>query len=126
LALSVDTRKLAERFVGRRPDRIHRPRRPHRRPVTPKYLNTPDTAIYHKGTLYGLDEQRDRIAAEWAPVIVEGPVDVLAVWLAHPDDHPASPRRSRGRYLARAISTGAADMSAATTPPASAAAGKAA
>jgi DNA primase len=59
---------------------------PAARPDTPKYLNTPDTAIYHKGqTLYGLGEQRDRIAGEWAPVIVEGPIDVLAVWLAHPD-----------------------------------------
>jgi DNA primase len=53
-------------------------------PEVPKYLNTTDTPIYHKRrTLYGLSEQCERVAAEWAPVIVEGPIDVLAVWLAH-------------------------------------------
>jgi DNA primase len=52
---------------------------------TPKYLNSPDTAIYHKGqTLYGLPEQHERLAAGWAPTFVEGPLDVLAVWLAFP------------------------------------------
>jgi DNA primase catalytic core len=51
----------------------------------PKYLNSPDTRIFHKGhTLYGVGEQADRIAAGWAPVLVEGPFDVIAVWLAHP------------------------------------------
>ncbi|MDT5026708.1 MAG: primase [Micromonosporaceae bacterium] len=51
----------------------------------PKYLNTADTVIYHKGQiLYGLGEQRDRAQTGWAPVIVEGPIDVLAIWLAHP------------------------------------------
>ena len=55
-------------------------------PHVPKYLNTTDTPIYHKRqTLYGLSEQSDRAAAQWAPVLVEGPIDVLAVWLAHPD-----------------------------------------
>jgi DNA primase len=51
----------------------------------PEDLNTPDTAIYHKGqTLYGGGEQSDRIAAGAAPTLVEGPVDVLAVALTHP------------------------------------------
>jgi DNA primase len=55
-------------------------------PDVPKYLNNPDTIAYHKGqTLYGQGEQSDRIAAGAAPTLVEGPVDVLAVWLAHPD-----------------------------------------
>jgi DNA primase catalytic core len=55
-------------------------------PRVPRYLNTRDTPIYHKGqTLYGLAEQADRIRLGWAPVMVEGPADVLAVWLAHPD-----------------------------------------
>jgi DNA primase catalytic core len=54
-------------------------------PDVPKYLNTRDTIIYHKGqTLYGLAEQADRLADGWVPVLVEGPLDVLAVWLAHP------------------------------------------
>lgn len=52
----------------------------------PKYLNTPETVAYHKGqTLYGRGEQTDQIAAGAAPIAVEGPMDVLAVWLAHPD-----------------------------------------
>jgi DNA primase len=53
---------------------------------TPKYLNTPTTAIFHKRQIwYGLAEQADRLAAGAAPVLVEGPLDVIAVWLAHPD-----------------------------------------
>jgi len=55
-------------------------------PDVPKYLNTPDTAIYHKGqTLYGAGEQADPIASGAAPVLVEGPIDVLAIALAFPD-----------------------------------------
>jgi DNA primase len=53
----------------------------------PKYLNTPNTTIFHKGqTLYGLVEQADRLAAGAAPVLVEGPLDVIATWLAHPPE----------------------------------------
>jgi DNA primase len=59
--------------------------RPHER--TPKYLNTAETSIFHKRqTWYGLAEQADRLAAGAPPVIVEGPLDVIAVWLAHPDN----------------------------------------
>ncbi|MCQ7029835.1 hypothetical protein MRO55_25350, partial [Escherichia coli] len=48
---------------------------------------TPDTSIFHKGQLlYGLAEQHGRLAAGAPPVLVEGPLDVLAVWLAHPAD----------------------------------------
>jgi DNA primase len=55
----------------------------------PKYINSTDTPTYHKGQmLYGVGEQAERIAAGAAPVLVEGPVDVLAIWLTHPD--PAS------------------------------------
>jgi DNA primase catalytic core len=54
-------------------------------PDAPKYLNTRDTVIYHKGQmLYGLAEQSARLTNGWAPVLVEGPLDVLAVWLAQP------------------------------------------
>jgi DNA primase len=50
-----------------------------------KYLNTPDTGIYHKGqTLFGLGEQQGTIAAGASPVVVEGPFDVFAVALAFP------------------------------------------
>ena len=53
----------------------------------PKYLNTPTTALFHKGeVLYGVDQQL--INAGATPVLVEGPLDALAVTSA-----------GRGRYL---------------------------
>jgi DNA primase catalytic core len=53
----------------------------------PKYLNTPTTAAFHKGEiLYGVDQQLLRGGA--TPVLVEGPLDALAVTTA-----------SHGRYL---------------------------
>lgn len=46
----------------------------------PKYLNSPESALFRKGRLlYGLHESRDRLAAGARPVIVEGPYDALAV-----------------------------------------------
>lgn len=46
----------------------------------PKYLNSPDTALYRKGdVLYGLGQARAALAAGAVPVLVEGPMDVLAV-----------------------------------------------
>jgi len=47
----------------------------------PKYLNSPDTAIYSKSEhLYGLGENAAKAIAGGAqPVLVEGPMDVLAV-----------------------------------------------
>jgi DNA primase catalytic core len=55
-------------------------------PRVPKYLNTPNTVIFHKGRImYGAAEQADRLTAGAAPVLVEGPFDVIATWLAHPD-----------------------------------------
>jgi len=47
----------------------------------PKYLNSPDTAIYRKREhLYGLGEKAAKAIAGGAqPVLVEGPMDVLAV-----------------------------------------------
>jgi DNA primase len=46
----------------------------------PKYLNSPTTPIYRKGqSLFGLWEQRDQLRAGAQPVLVEGPLDVLAV-----------------------------------------------
>ena len=44
----------------------------------PKYLNTPTTALFHKGdVLYGYDQAR--IHAGATPVLVEGPLDALAI-----------------------------------------------
>jgi DNA primase catalytic core len=69
-------------FVGRRhPDLTDTDR------VGPKYLNTADTPLFHKGAqLFGA-KQVD-IAAGGIPVIVEGPMDAIAVTLA-----------SSGRYI---------------------------
>jgi DNA primase len=49
----------------------------------PKYLNTPETPIYHKSqVLYGLDLARKQIAAQHRVVVVEGYTDVMAAHLA--------------------------------------------
>jgi DNA primase len=49
----------------------------------PKYLNTPETAVYHKSrVLYGLDLAKRDIAKGRQVVIVEGYTDVMACHLA--------------------------------------------
>lgn len=49
----------------------------------PKYLNTPETAIYRKSqVLYGLDLARKEIAKQHRVVVVEGYTDVMAAHLA--------------------------------------------
>ncbi len=46
----------------------------------PKYLNTPETPVYHKGRiLYGADRARATWSQGRAPIIVEGYMDVLAM-----------------------------------------------
>lgn len=53
---------------------------PTAKPEVPKYLNTPDTALYTKGNLlFGLHENRHALAQGAVPVIVEGPFDAIAV-----------------------------------------------
>jgi DNA primase catalytic core len=73
-------------FVGRRhPDRTDADR------GGPKYLNTADTPLFHKGAqLFGAAEEH--LAAGGVPVIVEGPMDAIAVTLA-----------SGGRYIGVAL-----------------------
>jgi len=45
-----------------------------------KYLNSPNTPIYRKSeTLIGLAEQRDLLESGATPVVVEGPMDAMAV-----------------------------------------------
>lgn len=62
-------------FGGRRLDETDK--------TVPKYLNTPETAIYHKGqVLYGLDLAKKTIAAEHRVVVVEGYTDVMAAHLS--------------------------------------------
>ncbi len=49
----------------------------------PKYLNSPDTAAYHKSTaIFGIDLARGAIVAERSAVIVEGYFDVIAAHAA--------------------------------------------
>lgn len=49
----------------------------------PKYLNTPETPVYHKGSvLYGLDFARKAIVRSREIVVVEGYTDVMACHLA--------------------------------------------
>jgi len=47
----------------------------------PKYLNSPETALFHKGeALYGLPQAREAIEAERRAVVVEGYFDVVMPW----------------------------------------------
>lgn len=49
----------------------------------PKYLNTPETAVYHKSqVLYGLDLAKKHISRGKQVVVVEGYTDVMACHLA--------------------------------------------
>ncbi len=53
----------------------------------PKYLNTPETPVYHKSrVLYGLDLAKKAISRGGRAVIVEGYTDVMACHLAGVDD----------------------------------------
>jgi DNA primase len=46
----------------------------------PKYINSPETVVYHKGqTLYGLYQARDAIRHNGEALVVEGYFDVLAL-----------------------------------------------
>ena len=46
----------------------------------PKYLNSPETSIYHKGrVLYGLSETRDVIRRQDAVLVVEGYMDLISL-----------------------------------------------
>ncbi|TQN43715.1 DNA primase catalytic core [Blastococcus colisei] len=56
--------------------------------AVPKYLNTAVTELFAKGhELYGLSEGAAALAAGAVPVIVEGPLDALAVTLAGDGDY---------------------------------------
>lgn len=49
----------------------------------PKYLNTPETIIFHKGRiLYNLDKARGEIKLAKTTVVVEGQMDVISSWQA--------------------------------------------
>jgi DNA primase len=51
--------------------------------AVPKYLNTPETGVYHKSTaLFGLDQARQALRERRVAVVVEGYFDVLAAHTA--------------------------------------------
>jgi len=90
--LAVETRRgtLIDRFRDRLVLGIHDTRgdvvgfvgrcAPHGESRGPKYLNSPRTALFRKGqVLFGLSEQRNRMRVGATPVLVEGPLDVLAI-----------------------------------------------
>jgi DNA primase catalytic core len=100
LALTARTGRMVDRFR----DRLTLPLRdgdgrvvafvgradPDAGQQTPKYLNSPTTPVYRKGEhLLGLYEGGAAAARGATPVVVEGPVDALAVWVASGDRHAA-------------------------------------
>jgi DNA primase len=49
----------------------------------PKYLNSPETPIYHKGKiLYGLHLSKDEIRQKESAILVEGNIDVISLYQA--------------------------------------------
>jgi DNA primase len=49
-------------------------------PLPPKYVNTPESELFHKGAVvYGLDKARAAIAREDRACVVEGNTDVMAL-----------------------------------------------
>jgi DNA primase catalytic core len=70
-------------FIGRR-----NPTKDAHEFAGPKYLNTRGTAVFNKGEqLYGLTEGATDLAAGGAPVLVEGPMDAIAVTIASRGDY---------------------------------------
>jgi DNA primase len=52
-------------------------------PDQPKYINSPETPLYHKGrSLYGLYENKNEIRRERVAILVEGYMDLIGLWQA--------------------------------------------
>jgi DNA primase len=90
--LSQGQRGIYDRFRGRLVWPIHSAagdvigfgaRRLHEDDDGPKYLNTPETPIYHKSeVLFGIELAKKEIAKRQQAVVVEGYTDVMACHLA--------------------------------------------
>jgi DNA primase len=79
----------------------------------PKYFNSPNSAAYRKKELlFGWDQARTLMSAGAIPVIVEGPVDAIAVTLAEPGRYAGlapcgtALTSQQAALLSRAISPG--------------------
>ncbi len=71
----------------------------------PKYLNSPETAVYHKGSaLYGIDLARTAMREHRVAVIVEGYFDVMAAHLAGVGNTVASSGTALSREQAKMLS----------------------
>ncbi|TDD71114.1 toprim domain-containing protein [Actinomadura rubrisoli] len=67
-------------FIGRRRDQA----------PGPKYLNTPETPLFHKSEiLFGLHESRAQLGRTARPLLVEGPLDAIAVNVTMPEEYAA-------------------------------------
>ncbi|NKZ03276.1 toprim domain-containing protein [Actinomadura latina] len=67
-------------FIGRRRDDA----------PGPKYLNSPESELFHKGdVLFGLLEARDQLMRTARPLLVEGPLDAIAVNAILPETYAA-------------------------------------
>ncbi len=71
----------------------------------PKYLNTPNTPLFTKGTLlYGLDRARERIKTAGQAVLVEGYTDVISLHAAGVTEAVSSMGTSLTESQARRLS----------------------
>ncbi|MBV9100489.1 MAG: DNA primase [Candidatus Dormibacteraeota bacterium] len=77
----------------------------------PKYLNTSDTAAFHKSAaVYGLDLAREAMAHERSAVVVEGYFDVIAAHSAGVENTVASSGTALTREQVRVIARHAASL----------------
>jgi len=95
LVLPIQHHEHVVGFVGRRnPDTDHHEKTGDEagNKAGPKYLNTSQTVLFAKADqLYGMDPHADRLAHGGAAVLVEGPIDAIAVSLACPDHVGVAP-----------------------------------
>ncbi len=95
LVLPIQHHEHVVGFVGRRnPDTDHHDKTGDEagNMAGPKYLNTSQTVLFAKADqLYGMDPHADRLTQGAVPVLVEGPIDAIAVSLACPDHVGVAP-----------------------------------
>ncbi|MGB7061356.1 MAG: DNA primase [Candidatus Zixiibacteriota bacterium] len=71
----------------------------------PKYLNSPETPIYHKGKiLYGLNLSKDEIRQKESAILVEGNIDVISLYQARIKNVVASSGTAFTQNQARLLS----------------------